>query len=203
MADQYAQSLEQVFKNLRESLIGVGREAEFLSRQFVQGVDNVNKQRFYRGVEQAIGVNIQSIIQNEDLTDILRASVSENVNLITSIPQEYLKNIESIVYRGTTSGLNATSMIEEIVKQGRSTAKRAKLIARDQTSKINSTLSQKRATNLGAEEYVWRTAGDERVRPNHATKNGKVFRYNNPPRDTGHPGHDIQCRCVAQPIIRV
>ena len=94
-------------------------------------------------------------------------------------------------------------MIKQIQKIGRNTTKRAKLIARDQSSKLNSALNQQRQQNFGVEEYVWRTSGDERVRDNHRSKNGKTFRWDDPPKDTGHPGQDVQCRCVAQPIINM
>jgi SPP1 gp7 family putative phage head morphogenesis protein len=139
----------------------------------------------------------------EDLSDILIGTIRENVALIKSIPDEYFKKIETIVYSGTISGDSSSSMIQQIRQLGYSTTKRARLIARDQTSKLNSNLTMQRSKNLGVEEYVWRTAQDDRVRESHKKKNGKVYRWDDPPKDTGHPGQDIQCRCVAQPIIKV
>lgn len=154
-------------------------------------------------MESATGVNLQSLVQNENLEDTLIVSTNENVNLIRSIPEEYFKKIEQAVYTGTTQGSKASSLIKQIKDIGKVTTNRAKLIARDQTSKINSALSQQRQQNLGIEEYVWRTSEDDRVRESHRSKNGKVFRWDDPPKDTGHPGADIQCRCVAQPIIKL
>ncbi len=46
--------------------------------------------------------------------------------------------------------------------------------------------------------YIWRTRGDEKVRPSHAANNGKVFSWDSPP-PTGHPGDDYGCRCTAEP----
>ena len=40
-------------------------------------------------------------------------------------------------------------------------------------------------------------------RGTHKGKEGKRFKWNRPPRDTGHPGEDYQCRCTAEPIIMV
>ena len=54
---------------------------------------------------------------------------------------------------------------------------------------------------MGIEEYRWRTSKDERVRATHAANEGKVFRWDTPPAETGHPGNDVQCRCDARPII--
>jgi hypothetical protein len=46
--------------------------------------------------------------------------------------------------------------------------------------------------------YIWRTAGDKNVRPEHAENEGKIFAWSNPPK-TGHPGADYGCRCQAEP----
>jgi SPP1 gp7 family putative phage head morphogenesis protein len=201
--DGYARTLEQAFENIRRNYLDIGRNAAIVSASFTEEVNQVNKQRFYKAMEGAIGINLNNVLQAEGLEDIMYATTRENVALIKTIPEEYFKRIESIVFSGTVQGRNATSMIQQITKIGFSTEKRAKLIARDQTSKLNSALNQQRSQNLGVEEYVWRTAGDERVRDSHASKNGKVFRWDDPPKDTGHPGQDIQCRCVAQAIIKI
>lgn len=47
--------------------------------------------------------------------------------------------------------------------------------------------------------YIWRTQEDEKVRPFHATNNGKIFSSDNPPA-TGNPGEDFNCRCWAEPV---
>lgn len=188
---------------MRRAFLGIGKQAQIVASSFIEESNQANKRKFYSAIEQGIGVDLGSIVQIENLEDILTATTRENVSLIKSIPEEYFKNIESIVFSNTTQGREANSMIKAISKQGKTTSKRAKLIARDQSSKLNSALNQQRQQNLGIEEYIWRTASDGRVRDNHASKNGKIFRWNDPPQDTGHPGQDIQCRCVAQPIIKL
>jgi len=201
--DAYAVELEKIIEDMQRAFVGLDVNSKIVANQFVNATDQANRQRFYNSVENTIGVDLSNVIRNEDLTDVLIASTRENVSLIRSIPEQYFKQIESIIWTETTQGSTARSMIKQIKKVGGVTTKRARLIARDQTAKINSALTQQRSQNLGIEEYVWRTAGDKRVRPTHVTKNGKVFRWDSPPKDTGHPGHDIQCRCVAQSIIKV
>jgi len=46
--------------------------------------------------------------------------------------------------------------------------------------------------------YIWRTQGDDRVRPSHAANEGRIFAWDDPP-PTGHPGEDFGCRCTAEP----
>ena len=64
---------------------------------------------------------------------------------------------------------------------------------------MNSALSRSRLTSIGINKYKWQTAGDERVRPTHRENDGKTFTFNNPPSETGNPGDDVNCRCVAIP----
>lgn len=61
---------------------------------------------------------------------------------------------------------------------------------------IEWSIKQERPTT----HYIWRTRGDDKVRPSHATNNGRVFAGNDPP-ETGHPGEDYGCRCTAEPFM--
>lgn len=47
--------------------------------------------------------------------------------------------------------------------------------------------------------YIWRTQLDDKVRPEHAAREGRIFAWNNPP-PGGHPGSEKNCRCVAVPV---
>lgn len=60
-----------------------------------------------------------------------------------------------------------------------------------------------KAEDLGhpTTHYVWRTKEDEKVRRSHRENNGKVFAWDSPP-ETGHPGEDYGCRCIAEPYER-
>ena len=45
--------------------------------------------------------------------------------------------------------------------------------------------------------YIWRTQQDDRVRPRHADREGKLYRWDSPP-SGGSPGEDYNCRCFAE-----
>ena len=174
---------------------------------FVRSVARANKRKFDSMIKKTIGVDLPQIIEAENLEPEIRGAVQENVSLITSIPAEYFPNLEKDIFEIIVSGENQGNLIDAVEEVFRKDNKkwgfnRSKLIARDQTSKINGDLNQARQTKLGIEEYIWRTSGDERVREDHRENNGKVFRWDDPP-PTGHPGEDIQCRCVAQAIIKL
>lgn len=54
------------------------------------------------------------------------------------------------------------------------------------------------ATQHETPYYIWRTAGDGKVRPSHAANEGRVFAWDRPP-ETGNPGDAPNCRCWAEP----
>lgn len=74
-------------------------------------------------------------------------------------------------------------------------------IATDQGYNVVSDLNRRRQRENGVEEYEWQTAADDRVRPTHAANNGQRFSWNDPPGGTGHPGSEVNCRCVALPVV--
>ena len=74
-------------------------------------------------------------------------------------------------------------------------------LTRDQTSKLVGQLNHARQTEVGIDRYRWLTSQDERVRPSHINNSGQIFSWADPPADTGHPGEDVMCRCVAVPVF--
>lgn len=150
-----------------------------------------NKRQFDRITNSVFGIDI--FIDQPWLQDQLKLFASQNAQLIRSIPSQELSQVAQTIERGLQEGSRFHSMTQEIHERFGITRRRAKLIARDQTSKLNASLTKLRQQELGVEEYVWQTAGDERVRPSHRAHDGKKFQWDNPPKDTGHPGTDINC----------
>jgi len=52
---------------------------------------------------------------------------------------------------------------------------------------------------MGVEKFIWRTANDERVRPEHSARDGNTYTWANAPE--GGPGAPINCRCFAEPVF--
>lgn len=142
------------------------------------------------------------IFTNEPwLQDQLSLFANQNAQLITSIPDQELDRVSGTIERGLQQGTRFTEIAKELQKSFGITKRRATLIARDQTAKLNSSLTRLRQEEVGVEEYIWQTSGDERVRPTHRQNDGKKFKWAFPPKETGHPGHDINCRCIARPVL--
>lgn len=77
---------------------------------------------------------------------------------------------------------------------------RANLIVRNELGNASATVQRESQQAAGLTEYVWSTAGDNDVRDEHRVRDGKTFRWDDPPAD-GHPGEPVQCRCVALAVI--
>lgn len=128
---------------------------------------------------------------------------SQNLTLIKSIDQQILDKLRYAMSQKIIRTADKEQTIAALAKDIEDIAgverNRAVLIASDQVGKLNSQLTQYRQINSGVGEYIWSTMKDNRVRPVHAAREGKKFRWDSPPPD-GHPGWPIRCRCTAQPI---
>ena len=180
----------------------------------VQNRDGVDD-RLIAEIRRAIGVDVSNLLRsNGQLLQSMQKAVEANVALIKSVPGQYLDRVHETVTAGWSSGIRWESLVEQIQRDGDITENRAKLIARDQTAKLNSAFNQERQQQVGIERYEWSTSEDERVRPEHAAMETLdvgfgpgVFSWADPPlKDSSggepcHPGEDIQCRCVAIPVV--
>lgn len=162
-------------------------------------IASFNYKQFQKINRNVFGVDI--FIDQPWLKDQLTLFATQNAQLITSIPNEELLRVSGAVERGLQEGASIKTITEDIEKSFGITRRRAKTIARDQTTKLNASLTKLRQQELGVDEYEWQTSGDERVRESHKKNDGKIFRWDSPPAATGHPGTDVNCRCVAIPIL--
>ncbi|MFL1558586.1 phage minor head protein [Pseudomonas sp. O11] len=161
-----------------------------------------------RDLKKSAGIDVFS--GSKTMQDYLHASAQQNAQLIKSIPAKYLEEVQTLVMANMRSGMRPGYIEKALQEQFGVTQRRAKMIARDQTSKIQGELAEKQQQNAGFEFFGWETADDSRVRDwhwkiaNKVTAYGKgVYRWDNLPlSEKGvpiKPGSDYQCRCIAVP----
>jgi SPP1 gp7 family putative phage head morphogenesis protein len=160
-------------------------------------INSFNRGDTERQIKNVLGIDLGT---EPTIAPHLAEFVRENARLIADIPTKLMGEVEGVISRGVRRGRLASEMAKDIGKRLDVTESRAKLIARDQVSKLNGELAQLRQTSLGVRRYIWLTSRDERVRPSHEDRDGEVFSWDNPPAD-GHPGEPINCRCVAEPVL--
>lgn len=157
-----------------------------------------NLRQFRKVFRQALGVD--PFKSEPWLSAQAENFVTQNVSLISTVDERYFNEIEQIVHSGARKGLPTAEIQKMIAQRGDVSKSRAALIARDQVNKFNGQLNKLRQQDVGVERYRWRTSLDERVRPQHSAREGKIYSWDEPPSD-GHPGEPIQCRCYAEPVL--
>ena len=130
------------------------------------------------------------------------AWIAENVRLIKTIPPRYHGALRDALGRVQPGQPFNRQALSGVFSEGfKSAGYNLRRLTRDQTTKFVGQLNQSRQTEVGIDRYKWLTAGDERVRPSHRANEGLVFFWDSPPVNTGHPGEDVNCRCVALPVL--
>jgi SPP1 gp7 family putative phage head morphogenesis protein len=178
--------------------------SETTSSQIVNQINNSNKARFYKNVQNSTGIDLEQVVAEEGLSDIIALQKNKNESLIKSIPQEFIKNIEVVVQNGISEGLRPEEIARQIkgIKGIKSVFgkldNRVKLIAKNETLSINAALAKKRAENVGITEAIWRTSKDERVRDCHQARDGKKYElskglFSSCDGKTIYPGQEVNC----------
>ncbi len=135
------------------------------------------------------------------LPPLREAWLRENTRLVNSLTDDARSVLQGSLTRALLARTPMSGLPSIIRDRTTIDNNRADLISRDQTSGLASQLNERRQREFGVNRYRWRTARDERVRPTHRFNAEKIFSWDRPPSATGHPGHDVNCRCVAIPIF--
>ena len=177
-------------------------QAENIANGFVGRGDAQNHAEVSTNLKNQTGIDLSAYLRNSpNIAERVNTLTAGNIQLIKSIRSQYLDKVQNAVMQAMVRGSLNKDLAAQIKDLGKTTEKRAMFIARDQSSKLNAALTQARHEEVGIKKYMWSASLDERVRESHAEKDGQIFEYSNPPADTGHPGHDFNCRCVQIPVF--
>lgn len=198
--DAMPKSLWERIRALALSLAGV-------SSQMVDRVMALESQRhtskFMEAAQKVLGVDLRAVVRQQDLTDLLEAVSVRNAALIRDVSTETVEKIAQETMASVLAGEGHQNLRKRIKHVFDVSDSRARLIARDQTSKLNSDLNRFRQKQAGVDSYIWRTSLDERVRPRHQDLEGDVYEWGQPTgaEDGLPPGQPVQCRCTAQGVV--
>lgn len=194
---------ENIFTRLKGVTAALVAESSALVNRILQLEAERHTETFMRTVQSVIGIDISAVITQEDLAEYMRTAAARNTSLITSLGADMVKRVEQAVLDNAIAGSSSAALRKKMTDEFGIADRRAKLIARDQTAKINSDLNRIRQEQAGIEAYDWMTSQDERVRPLHREIDGRRYEWGKP---TGAeqglpPGQPIQCRCVARGVV--
>lgn len=185
------------------------RHGENIAKAMIDRTDEAAKlqlQNSFNSFVDAVTLRVDDMPSG--MKEILAASVSENVDLIKSIPSQYLDKVKGAVMRSiTTKEGGIGRLTEELQKYDGITKRRAGLIAMDQTRKIHSNINVARAKSSGVKRGIWvHTGGTKEPRKSHKEFNGKEFDLAKgaPIGDNGEyvmPSQCPFCRCTFIPVV--
>lgn len=161
--------------------------------------------------------------KTQALMQIMKVNTQENISLIESIPDEYIKRVQTTFTNIMNGAGGWVDLRHEIIVSKGITMRRAKLIARDQTNKVFNAITMRRFEQLGITKVKWRHShadkdprayhirqwdGESGLKDGHPNGlDGFIFDLNNPPvieektGQRGYPGELINCSCMLVPII--
>lgn len=171
-------------------------ELRAVARKFGHRTSDFQRAQIDRQVRSAIGVSFDAI--ERPTIDRIPDFVDRNVELIKTVPERYFDRLREDVEEAFAEGRSVDELAEDFADRYDMAEDDARRIARDQIGKLNGQVNQDRQEALGVTGYVWRTMRDQRVRDEHAEREGQSFSWDDPPED-GHPGEAVQCRCYSEP----
>lgn len=126
--------------------------------------------------------------------------IEDNVKLIKAEPSKYLRTFDDqvakLVKKKIEKGETLKDLSEAIIETTNIEKNRADLIAANEVGNVYASSTQTQFEGLGLKKFIWITSKDKRVRPSHAERDGKTYKWKSPP-DGETPGSAIRCRCVA------
>lgn len=192
------------FRNLRSAAAKLAQTAEATVSRVLKLESGRHTKAWAKSVRNAFGIDLSAVLRQEDISEYLEAATTRSAGLIEGLADDAVKRVQQTVSGHLIEGGSQKALTDKLSKQLKVSKNRARLIARDQTSKFNSDLNRIRHEQAGVTRYVWRTSRDERVRDLHARLEGHEYTYGESTGAEGGdpPGQPINCRCVAQPIVR-
>lgn len=206
---------KQVLKKIDDKL------AQFLPEQFAS---KVSFEKYFDSalfkIDGAFKKTLKGISVATDLTDVARQKIAREYtqNLekyIRDFADEEIINLRKEMQKQVFAGVRYEAAISTIKKSYGVSERKAKFLARQETSLMMAKFKESRYADVGIKEYYWMNvvgSPNHPVRPMHkalgdASKKGKIFSFDNPPVTDEHgnrnnPGEDFNCRCYAKPIIR-
>lgn len=159
----------------------------------------------WRRLSSQLGRDLAAELKNAPTGHVSRQLQQAQVDLITSIPREAATRVQTLTSELVAGGKRYDEAVPMILASGNVAASRATLIARTETAKAASVLTEARARHVGSTGYVWRAVHDVDTRPAHKRMDGKFCEWDNPPEvEPGkryHAGSIYNCRCWAEPIV--
>jgi uncharacterized protein with gpF-like domain len=200
--------LDETMKRLAKQWLKTYKsESKSIARGFADGTLRHHDVAFKSSLRKAgFSVKFQ---KDPAVSKVLDASVIENVNLITSIPEEYMEHVTTLVRESIDKGRDMTKLTEKLAGIHGMTKRRAITIARDQNNKATALIHRVRQRQVGIKRAQWiHTTASMHPREEHAawsdageTYNIDEGMYSEEDGEFVWPGTPINCGCTCMSVV--
>jgi len=218
--EQYYSDIRQIIEQVIKGNVNVINAQEFLRKYAWQAAQRMVVGLLYDGAnswraaarESMQGRRIYEALRSELRGPVggrVRQLIVQNARLISSLPLEIAEKVAQQVAESQQAGERAENFSSTLTAH--LTRSRARLIARTETSKASTALTQARSEELGLQWWVWQTSQDQRVRLAHRKMQGVLCSWNDLPapeqlvgeKSAGHyaAGNIYNCRCYPEPLL--
>ena len=204
------QAVQQVIEYLNRYSQLIGPWAQASATKMIAQVSQRDKMAWDKLAKQ-LGIGLKQEVNEAPIGDVVRKILADQVHLITSIPRDAAEEVQKTALEYMTGGRRYGAMVPDIERQvhaelAHKAHSRAVLIARTETAKAATALTQARSQSMGVTHYIWMTANDADVREAHQKLQGTIQRWDDPPiaeanGERHHPGMSPNCRCFAEPVL--
>jgi SPP1 gp7 family putative phage head morphogenesis protein len=140
----------------------------------------------------------------ESQRNMIAAEWGQNLDkYVKDWTEQNILKLRQQVQANTFAGRRSVDLLKMLKDNYGVSQRKAKFLARQETSLLLSKFRETRYRDAGAKRYKWSTSHDERVRKDHDDLHNKIYSWDMPPvtnRRTGarnNPGEDFGCRCTA------
>lgn len=204
----YASVLLKLSAQVKRKLLKQFDDAkiEAQAKAILAKLDRKSKQQFYERVAAKVGIDVKDLIAREGMKATTNALMLETAQWIKTLRDESLEKFTNNTLFGMSQGESLDTIVSQFDGVVSERKNHARFLARNQVQNYNSISTKLRAQNLGITQAIWRTAGDERVRPSHEDRDGKTFDlaeglYSSLDGKYLLTGTDYNCRCDAEYLI--
>ena len=161
-----------------------------------KSVSTFTAKQLQLSLEKQYGISIPYVAKKTAIADWIYI---QSITIDGRI-QQFANGVNQAVSNGVMNGLPKTEIVGDIKKLSDKLIDGAAFVAGNGVGNLAGDTSKNMMEDAGIYKYAWITQRDERVRPAHKARHGKIFDWRKPP-DDGHPGQPYLCRCVASPMI--
>lgn len=183
---------------LQAAMLLPTQDIEDLAVAIAEATSAWSRAQLRRQIKHVFGVD--PLLREPQLQARIEAFAADNVLRIKAMPTKTYREIGHEVMRAVTGGTRWETLAEIIEERFSVMRSEARFIARDQVGRLYGQIAATRQKALGITSFVWQTVGDRRVRPEHRARQGRAYKFADPP--AGElPGEPYNCRCYPDPVL--